>query len=292
MNSYTIEEFAEEVKEVFYKRFPAKEVRIDKVDKNNRILTGIAVIPRGEEKKSHPVLYLDNYFDIVQSGVPKWAVIDKLAKDYIRAVQQVHSTALDMGKFTSKDYILKHVTPRLVSAGEHLNSKLHDEFLDMGVTYSVRVEAPPPYGFAAYEIPEGILESRGMTRQELTDAAYANLGREITAMSSHNGIWSVSNPEQTYGASMMLSSKVRAAIAGKIGDFIALPVSVNQWACIPAAEDDDLSDLIKWWKKRRISVPAEEKLSDSIYRYNSRTDEFSIVKLPRAKRQKGDRTDG
>ncbi len=39
-------------------------------------------------------------------------------------------------------------------------------------------------------------------------------------------------------------------------------------------------------------VLAEEKLSDSIYRYNSRTDEFSIVKLPRAKRQKGDKADG
>lgn len=252
--------------------------------KNNGSRVGYALT--SNVGNSAPVVY---YEDISQY----WESSADIIK-YLESVFERHQIGyVNIEKCCTREYILSHVRPRLVSS-ENLpmvqkHRIIYQEFLDMLILYYIEIdEVSDDEGFASATLKYGMLEEAGITLQELKEYADTNLKDDYRIVSLENLIfkfmgedweneetenvmpmWVITNQRQMQGAATILSTEILAEVSRKFDsrNFVIIPSSVHECIAV-SAERINLEELRKTiYEVNRTQLEIDDILTYSVYLY-------------------------
>jgi hypothetical protein len=175
---------------------------------------------------------------------------------------------------------MARVLPRIVGRNGNdgfLAGKAHTDFLDLAVLYRVMIDES-----ASYCVSATLLDSAGITLDELHAQALDNLGKiaEAKSMAEMLGLpaelagdcdmWVLSTNTRVHGAAVMLLSSVLERMAEHFGgDFWIIPSSVHELIAVPSdhISHDDLCGMIGTVNSEQVTP--EEQLAGHPYFYNA-----------------------
>jgi len=297
------EQVAKEVKRFLPEKYDNAEITLQEVTKNNdQQLTGLMI--KTEDTNIAPNIYLEGYFEQYQDG--------KDIEDIVRNIADVRvkhemSQDFDVSKLTDFDQVKDHIICKLVNAEmntDYLADKPHTIVEDLAVIYAIDLGGSND-GHMTAPITDRLLESYGITEQELHDIAIHNLAESqiefktmrdvLVDMMFPDGIqegdprafmlppeeenpsmYVLSNSDKLNGAAAILDSKTMEDISEKLGgDFIVLPSSIHEVIVLPVNEDMDRQTLEAMVQDVNAGqVAPEERLSDHVYMYDSQAKEL------------------
>lgn len=306
-NVGSIDAFASQVAEDLFDYLPEEyseaDILVQKVTKQNDvILTGIIIKKKGEDIS--PTIYVNDFYDCFIEG--------KIA--YKEVLERISNTAISCGNgfnpnavmkklreaLKDKDLILRNIKLRLLKKDENeafLKDKPHGDFLDMAYCYILNVGdlGLSLDGNGVIAITNQLLESIGLKNDErLYEKAVKNLNDDFKLLSldgiveqagfdlkgqSSNG-FIISNRRQYYGASALMSSKVREMLRWNQTDCIIIPSSVHELMILPCttreSKDAEIAYLNSLVKEINASdaLKPEDVLENHCYFYDAREDEI------------------
>lgn len=306
----------EEFLSFFPETWQKKEVIVRDVRKNNSLKKGLSILGPGDNGRPVPTVYLEDMYDTYleetnKTGDPD-AALDKVLNGYASS----YMTAYRSSKTGTGEKILHvlegcPVHPQLVPVQgneEFLTGKVWDPFLDLAVIYRLVMDATNG-GVASVVVTEALMKSLGLTREELRQKAMTdrplgktkmiNLGKMILDVTpdfiletlDRNYVQGLENSNMTIitndsglnGASEMLHKELFRQLAEEFDDnLVILPSSVHEVITLPESEcptnhPEEMRDMVKDVNYNSGSVAPENRLSDSVYRYNRETNEFEIM---------------
>lgn len=301
-NVGSIDAFASQVAEDLLSYLPAEyseaDILVQKVTKQNDvILTGIIVKKKGEDIS--PTIYVNDFYNCFIEG----------EITYREVMERVSNTVLSCGKgfnpnavmaklreaLKDKDLILRNIKLRLLKKDENeafLKDKPHGDFLDMAYCYILNVGdlGINIDGNGVIAITNQLLESIGLKNDErLYEKAVKNIDEDFESLSidgiveqagfdlkgqSSNGVI-ISNKRRYYGASLLMSRKVREILRCNQTDCIIIPSSVHELMILPCttrenkdAEIAYLNSLVKEINASDALSP-EDVLENHVYFYDA-----------------------
>ena len=180
----TFDEFKQEVTEKIKDFLPVEyqnaEVSIQEVIKNNDThLSGLTI--RKEDQNISPTLYLDDYYQMLESGVHSMnGILSRIADTYDQAMNNdISKSAQDIvSSITDYEETKDKIIPRVVnreSNEERLKELPHkDVGDDLAVTYHVDLGNDGD-GSMSVAISNQMMEKYGVSLDELHDQACANM---------------------------------------------------------------------------------------------------------------------
>lgn len=254
------------------------------VVKNNVTLDGVSLKRTG--CNIAPTIYLNDLYeefgDNVAMAVEKMAEVARVA--YSQSSMEVDTNALG-----SWEYAKNRVFAKLVGSGnsELISGKPFKKMGDLYIIFAVRCDdaLQDPFGrnVASYTITDDILESFGVTTQDLYEAAISNMA-ETAEVRSVDGILVeanlieegettavpmlvVTNKDKVYGTGSILVPKVRDLLAKALGteEIMILPSSVHELLAITKDTMDVDSALAMVKEVNRSCLAPQEILSNSVY---------------------------
>lgn len=179
--------------------------------------------------------------------------------------------------------LLEFVEPvlRSQSTKEDMDNKgkVYTEFLDMLIQYNVFLpEISSGEQIKSVVVTKDVLESTGLTLDEVHNTAINNIGDDYEIMSLREileaediGMILVSNKKQLFGAAQILNNYVISNIVERLGNrFFIIPSSVHEMLILPAEcstnDLSELADIVKYVNTDYV-IP-EERLSDNAYLYD------------------------
>lgn len=253
--------------------------------KNNGSKVGYALT--SEIGNAAPVVYYDDI-------VPFWESNQDII-EYLENVFKRHKIGhVNIEKCCTREYIISHVRPRLVSSDNLEMVREHrivyEEFLDMLILYYIEIdEVSDDEGFASATLKYGMLEQVGITLQELKEYANTNLKQDYQIRSLEDilfkfigedwkdeeaedvmPMWVVTNNKGMQGAAAILSKEILTEVSTKFdsGNFAIIPSSVHE--CIVLSEKIDSEELRKMvYEVNRTELQADDILTDSVYLYKN-----------------------
>ena len=303
MSIPTVEAFTEEIKGRLETLYPEYKVTVKKVLKNNGVtLTGILI--QEQEYNISPVLYLDEYYEMYQSGTD----IEKLSQDIAELyLKNCPCPTFNMENITDWEKAKEQVCLRLVNAEKNrelLKTLPYRPFLDLAVVYYIPIhENIGEHANASLTVSESLMRTWGVDEAALYARASQNtpvlMGSHILPITDvikgfiqkphpedctekledcfteierpKDGIpelYVASNNTGIYGAAVLLNGGLLEQFAARCGgSFHILPSSTHELLFLSAKEDykASLSEMVKHINKTVLN--AEEILSDSVYRY-------------------------
>lgn len=187
----------------------------------------------------------------------------------------------------------------------------HRKFLDLAVTYYLDIDMEQGEGNGVLIIPNGLMEIWDATEEDLYRAGMENLRRKdkcfaIDMPSFLRGaaseedeeemravldeiekegvpkieMYVASNQKNYFGAVCMLDRSLLQQLADTKGcDLNIYPSSVKELIIIPVKDgNDDCINTEDVWEINMCNVPKEERLSNSIYRYDRVMQEVFIYR--------------
>ena len=269
-------------------------VTLQETMKNNGLkLTAVCILK--EDEKVAPNVYLEG---LSEQEDPKAA-----AEEVLRTVEEYRGAAtgqeanIAIGLMQDKERFLKSVLPKVVNFDwnrEQLGGIPYRRYLDLAITYKAKVTEA-----ASITVSDGMAKTLGITEQELYDAAMENAKEKGCVIKSlcevlkpvyeREGIvlpdeaygiplCIVSNPECLLGAYPICIGEMLKGISGKIGgDFYLIPSSMHEIIVFPAGDDVNTDNArLMIHEVNRCNVAPEERLSDSLYFYDSKAGELRI----------------
>lgn len=271
-------------------------VTVQDVTKNNGVvLTGMSI--READKSIAPTIYIDNYLAKIACGE---ITAEKVAEEIVRTYEEhKDDTPVRDGFTPNREYILDRVEFKLVN--REMNLQLlrgvpHREFLDLAVVYIVVVESSNS-GCASFLLKNGMLESYGITQEEIEDAAAKNTynagfekismakimaqmtGCDMGLSEEDNQMYVISNRTRQNGARAMMFTQMFEDMAEQFdSDIYILPSSIHEVIAIPAIvgmEESYLRDMVR--EVNATQVSQEERLSNSVYKFSREDKRVSIA---------------
>lgn len=269
----------------------AGEVTTYKVMKNNGLeLTGITILTK--EENIAPTVYLENYDTSENVHVLAKTIITDIAK-----ARLLHS-AFNINKIMNHEFIKDNVIFRLINykANEELLETIsHIKYLDLAIVFCVNISEN-----GSYKITNELYNDLDMSKEELYVLAKKNtqrilnpLGRNMETMmlemmfglekecadlerfniSEPTSMYTLTNKEKLYGASVILYDGVLETLANQVGmDLIIIPNSVHELILLPyngIIDTKSATEMIK--EVNRTELSTDEVLSDHAYIYNKIT---------------------
>ena len=194
-------------------------------------------------------------------------------------------------KGLDRGQILSHVLPRMAAIGSMDDMEergiVYRVYLNMAIRYYIPLDTEDQQQAASIQITEKLLDSVGLTAQEIHDAAIENLrgtfsidtmaamlsrlmGDDFDLMGDMVDslpMWIITNQNQRFGAASILSADAIAAMQERLGDrFYILPSSIHEVIAIPCGDDISSDVLISMVREINSTMVDEwERLSDSVY---------------------------
>ena len=251
--------------------------------KNNVRKVGYALTP--ENGNAAPVVYYDDM-------APFWESDSDIIK-YLESVFEEHKIGcVDIETYCTREYILSHVRPRLVSeknlAMVQEKEIINREFLDMLILYYIEIEElSDEDGFASLILKYEMLKQAGITLQELEEHAAENLkdgclivsmGNLMSKLMGENWededteeampMWVMTNARRMQGAAAILSTEILEGVSRKFdsGTFIIIPSSVHECIAVPE-EPVNITELRKTICEVNRTLKIDDVLTDSVYLY-------------------------
>lgn len=207
------------------------------------------------------------------------------------AVESINDVVLD------RENVLENVKYRFLNKDSHKDFDLEAKhFCDLKVGYEVELYRMQGQSASAI-IGSSLLGKIGVTADELEQAAFANTRKEdfiirtlgdmmeqLTGMEDPGlcpdvpPIYVISNKSNFKGAVAMLIPEIMQTVSRKLGgDFYILPSSMHEVMAVPADQEklDDYREMVTTINKTAVSM--DDKLSDTVYRYDSGNEEIVVA---------------
>lgn len=259
------------------------------------------------------VAYLDGYILLHAAGVMTLEdiadeLIQQCSGDRIPIPQSEINGLEDFGRMQEK---LRLRLINYAANSAELEKIPHRKFLDLAVTYYLDLDMEPGEGNGALIIPNGLMEIWDATEEDLYKAGMENLRRKdkcfaidmpsfLRAAASEEDeeemravldeiekegapiaeMYVASNQKHRFGAVCMLDSSLLQQMAYSEGcDLNIYPSCIDELIIVPVKDgNEDCMSTEDVCEINMCSVPKEEWLSNSIYRYDRVTREVSIYK--------------
>ena len=295
------------VQEVQTKMGDNYKVSAQKVTKNNGLeLSGITILKNGESMS--PNVYVEQSYMDYCNGKPISSIVYEVIEIHNKALRETSFSVVDFMDFEQvKDKIILRVI-NYEQNKKDLDNAPHVKFLDLAITFRYLAEHKED-GIASSLIHNSEFEAWNVDKADLYNIALENTEREFPAKieSMFNFIISqapaelrqmlkeevgletdeiekdmyiLSNKNGLNGATCILYKNVVARFANENDcDLYILPSSIHEMLLVPVKGQfnaDDLSDMVN--EANRTAVGLSDYLSDSVYFFDRRTEEFSIIK--------------
>ena len=263
------------------------------VRKNNQQKIGLSIRKIGSNIA--PTIYIDELYEKYLVGASLEALRDEVINIYHEAMRHPMPVVEDV---LSRKYLAENAFISLIGYESNIDyaRDIVGEVVFGNLLAMVRVAVTSPDsnperdGIQSFALTQSALESTGLTGAEIIAAAKANtiekgfdciemneMAQMIAECLPDFGdiaappipMYILTNKEKCFGASAMCDYTLLKGIWKTIGDFYILPSSIHE--VIVMAEDEDVSskelaELVQ--NVNSDAVPVEEKLVDSVYRFD------------------------
>ena len=285
--------FAEKVKVALQKEFgEGYNVIVQEVEKNNGVTQKGLTILAGDRNIS-PTIYLEPFWEAYEEGMPLSEVTQKIQWAYQR---DMPAEDVDMSFFRNLSKVRDKICFRLIHRAS--NEKLLEQipyipFLDLAICFHYlyttkelgtgtilirnshlevwQTDVATLYELAKENTPH-LLPAEEIKMEDLIGELFGcdiRTGEADLADSIPMVI--ISNVNRSYGAACMLYPGLLEKMAGRLqGGFYILPSSIHEIILLqdgPTIWAKQLKEMIR--EINRTELKAEEKLSDSLYYYDS-----------------------
>ncbi len=271
------------------------EVSLTNVKKNNGKELCALVVHEPECELS-PTIYLNGYYDLLQSGHSYDDIFEQIVDTYENNRQPTGHIA---DNFSDFEWVKKHIVMRLINKEKNkdfLADVPHVPFLDLAICFGVRIEFDSGQSGTAV-IHNNHAKTWGTDAMELYSHAQKNAAEllppvihkiedllsdlMITSPFCIQGdelhMYVLTNQDRTHGAAVICYNGAVKKLAEELSsDLIIIPSSIHDVIAIPSASDIEIADLNKTVEIVNSQCVAEtDVLSDHAYFYSRETDRIT-----------------
>ncbi len=262
------------------------DVRIQDVTKNNGlVLHGLMIITGFSNIV--PTIYLDGLFNDYVNGESIERVMIRIAQSYVEADSR---TDIDADMVLDFDQVKSRIVPHLVNLEENAEKLLEIPYKtvnDLAAVFYIETNRSSD-GVLKVCITNDLMEMYGINEDELYDIAVKNLntfsvpcfkgvselisediGLDIPKSKAEQ-IYVITNGDRVNGSAQILNDNLMEQVSIKFGgDFYIIPSSIHEVFAIPVGNRpvEELEDMVR--EVNSTEVKKEDKLSDSVYAYDS-----------------------
>lgn len=263
------EEFRTKTVEKLQRQFPNKDIKVDFFKTSHGNYEGV-VIP--QESGISPVINLDLFYDRYLEGTSYKNLFEEML--LILDTKPAFSDLKD--KITDYDWVKQHLffTVNNITQKQGIGRKVADLFLQ------IRIMVEDRDGIASCAIDNHLLDLWDVDEDTIIHDAFENapslMPVEIEDLANWAGEDSmkgkcliVSTTKKIRGASALFYNGVAEQVHDLLGDFLALPSSVNEWICVADILPDYARKIVL--DVNRSILNEEEWLSDEVYTFKDNT---------------------
>ena len=297
MMNYEIfkEVVAEKFMDYMPEQYQGMRLRVEPVNKVNKVLDGITLVGSGAGRSVSPTLYINHMYEHYLETENLQEVLQSAARRMDMAFKEMPEVG-DVNLESAKDNIVFQVINTLQNE-DMLRDMPHREFQDLSIIYRWVVKVDEN-GIQSSAIRNNLAEQLGMNEEQLFKCAVENTRRifpptvksmndviremfisdgmpaevadmMIGEMPEDKMMWVISNDRGINGAGSMLYEDNLHKLAMKLEtDLYILPSSVHE--CIAVSTDmGDPYELAAMVNEINMDqVALEERLSNQVYHYD------------------------
>jgi len=292
------EAFIEEVKEKLHESGMDATVSVNQVNKLNESYEALTVTPEGSNVGVN--LNMDNFFEAYERGTE----LDSIADKAVEVIQGgfENQPAIDVAALTDYSQMKDKLVMEVVSkeANEDMLANIpHKDMEDMAVVYRFVLDSSDD-GRATILATNQLIGTMGVTPEQLHADAMENapelkpaIIKGMTEMLADMGMpveeMGLEVPAQEFLYVATVEDKINGAgvlayegfmdqAAERVGgDFYILPSSRHEILLVPDNGEMDLQHLKDMVREvNATQVAPEEKLTDSVYHYDSKAKIFEL----------------
>lgn len=276
-----------------------EEIRFCDVKKNNGV-TLRAMNIREEGKCVTPNIYIDNYYDKIETERSIEEVAEEIVDIYVKALDDapIDNIGSDISNWEFAKDRLKVKLLKADGNEEYLGTTIWRKFLDLAIV-PVVVLGDNDEGVASVVISESLAKTYGKEPEEIIDLAIASSNgknefksmRDVL-MESMGGMsddmfpededqmmYVLTNKNKTNGACAMLDTALLASLAELVeSDLYILPSSIHELIAVNGARVESADDLRKMVRDvNDTQLAPSEILSYNVYKYDRETGTVTIA---------------
>ena len=292
------ESLIEDVQQGLYKKGIEANVSTNEVSKLNESYEALTVTPEGSNVGVN--VNMENFFEAYENGVDYDAVVDRAIHVIENGLDQ--QPAIDVSSLTDysqmKDKLIMEVVSKEANE-EMLENIPYVEMEDMAVVYRFVLDSSEE-GRATILATNQLIETMGVTPEQLHKDAMENapelkpaiimgMSEMLADMGMPMEMMGMEAPTQEFmyvatvedkinGAGVLAYQNFMDQAVERIGgDFFILPSSRHEILLVPDNGEADLQQLKDMVREvNATQVAPEEKLTDSVYHYDSKEKIFEL----------------
>lgn len=297
MMNYEIfkEVVAEKFMDYMPEQYQGMRLRVEPVNKVNKVLDGITLVGSGAGRSVSPTLYINHMYEHYLETENLQEVLQSAARRMDMAFKEMPEVG-DVNLESAKDNIVFQVINTLQNE-DMLRDMPHREFQDLSIIYRWVVKVDEN-GIQSSAIRNNLAEQLGMNEEQLFKCAVENTRRifpptvksmndviremfisdgmpaevadmMIGEMPEDKMMWVISNDRGINGAGSMLYEDNLYKLAMKLEtDLYILPSSVHECIAVSTNVGDpyELAEMVSEINMGQVAL--EERLSNQVYHYD------------------------
>lgn len=297
MMNYEIfkEVVAEKFMEYMPEQYQGMRLRVEPVNKVNKVLDGITLVGSGAGRSVSPTLYINHMYEHYLETENLQEVLQSAARRMDMAFKEMPEVG-DVNLEGAKDNIVFQVINTLQNE-DMLRDMPHREFQDLSIIYRWVVKVDEN-GIQSSAIRNNLAEQLGMNEEQLFKCAVENTRRifpptvkymndviremfisdgmpaevadmMIGEMPEDKMMWVISNDRGINGAGSMLYEDNLHKLAMKLEtDLYILPSSVHECIAVSTNVGDpyELAEMVSEINMGQVAL--EDRLSNQVYHYD------------------------
>lgn len=260
-------------------------VSMRQVTKNNGVVLN-GIMAKTAQSSVCPTFYVDDYYNENLSADE----VDYIGLKIANGLKEAAPTEFpDVKDFLDYEKVKEHVVFKLINAEankELLINIPHRRFHNLAIVYIYMIKEEKSDRYASVLINNEHMNTWECDEENLYSCAYHNTPNHFESrFNSINEVvnelcgfelplearlYVLSNDAKMYGAANVLYDNILNEIYETIGnDFYILPSSIHELVILPDDSETDEKELLSIVTQiNETEVSKEEKLADSVYRYN------------------------
>ena len=297
MMNYEIfkEVVAEKFMDYMPEQYQGMRLRVEPVNKVNKVLDGITLVGSGAGRSVSPTLYINHMYEHYLETENLQEVLQSAARRMDMAFKEMPEVG-DVNLESAKDNIVFQVINTLQNE-DMLRDMPHREFQDLSIIYRWVVKVDEN-GIQSSAIRNNLAEQLGMNEEQLFKCAVENTRRifpptvksmndviremfisdgmpaevadmMIGEMPEDKMMWVISNDRGINGAGSMLYEDNLHKLAMKLDtDLYILPSSVHECIAVSTNVGDpyELAEMVSEINMGQVAL--EDRLSNQVYHYD------------------------
>ena len=297
MMNYEIfkEVVAEKFMDYMSEQYQGMRLRVEPVNKVNKVLDGITLVGSGAGRSVSPTLYINHMYEHYLETENLQEVLQSAARRMDMAFKEMPEVG-DVNLESAKDNIVFQVINTLQNE-DMLRDMPHREFQDLSIIYRWVVKVDEN-GIQSSAIRNNLAEQLGMNEEQLFKCAVENTRRifpptvksmndviremfisdgmpaevadmMIGEMPEDKMMWVISNDRGINGAGSMLYEDNLHKLAMKLEtDLYILPSSVHECIAVSTNVGDpyELAEMVSEINMGQVAL--EDRLSNQVYHYD------------------------